>query len=342
MRAVVKVAPGMGNVSLQDLPEPVAGPGEVKIRVEFAGICGTDVHVVRDEYPNEPPVVLGHEFCGTIAAIGEGVEGFRAGDRVTASPTLRSCGRCRFCMSGQYNLCQHRRVLGFNENGAFASHCVVSADHVYRLPANVSFRAGALAEPLTPGVRAVIENTRISAGDVVMVCGPGTVGLMTLQVAKAQGATVVMLGVGADEERLRLSKHLGADETLNVEEADPKEVVNDLTGGYGVEAAFECSGAQDAALLCLELVCRGGSYTQVGLFGRPVTLPLDQLVLKEIRLKGSYSHHRSTWERALTLLSEGKVQAEPLISAELSLTQWEEGFRMMEAGEGLKVLLRPV
>jgi L-iditol 2-dehydrogenase len=332
----------MESVALQELPEPVAGPGEVKIAVEYAGICGTDMHVVRDEYPNEPPFVLGHEFCGTITAIGEGVEGFRAEDRVTASPTLRSCGRCRFCASGQYNLCKHRRILGFNENGAFASHCVVSAAHVYHLPEEVNFRAGALTEPLTPGVRAVIENTRISAGDVVLVCGPGTVGLMTLQVAKAQGAKAVMLGVGSDEERLSLAKDLGADVALNVEKEDPREVMNDLTGGYGVEAAFECSGAQDAALLCVELVRRGGSYTQVGLFGRPVTLPLDDLVLKEIRLKGSYSHHRSTWERALTLLSEGKVKTEPMISAELPLTQWEEGFRMMEAGEGLKVLLKPV
>jgi L-iditol 2-dehydrogenase len=182
MIAVVKTKGGKGNIELRDMPEPVPGEGEVKIEVKAAGVCGSDIHIWDGDIkiPLKPPVIIGHEFSGVIADIGDGVRGFEVGQRVVSETTFSSCGICAYCRTGEYNLCDDRRVIGYWLNGAFTRFCIVPASRLHTLPPDIDFHSAALTEPLACCVHAVVELTGISAGNTVVVIGPGAMGLLAL------------------------------------------------------------------------------------------------------------------------------------------------------------------
>lgn len=341
MLAVTKTAPGPGNVELREVAEPRPGPGQVLIAVAAAGICGTDLHIYHDEYPTRPPVILGHEIAGRVAALGAGVTHVREGDQVTTETYFHLCGACRFCRDGAPNLCPERRSIGSAVDGGFARFVLVPARNVRRLPDHVGLRAGALTEPLACVVHGALELPKVTPGDVAVVAGPGAIGLLTLQVAVAAGATVVVLGTAADAHRLALARELGAARTIDVGGEEAEAIIRDLTGGWGADVVFECSGAGPSAQGLLKLVRRRGQYAQIGLFGKPVAWDLDQVCYKELRVTGSNASVPSAWDTALRLLAEGKVRTEPLISAALPLTQWDEAFARFERREGVKLLLEP-
>ena len=343
MKAVMKVAPGVGNIELREIDEPQPGPGEVKIRVRAAGICGTDLHIYKDEFPSRPPVVLGHEVAGEIAALGDGVSGLEVGQRVTTETYYETCGVCRFCRSGQNNLCLQRRSIGSAVNGGFTSAVVVPAKNIHLLPENVDFEAGALTEPLACVVHGVHSTLTVAPGDVAVIAGPGAIGLLTLQVVKAAGATVVVLGTDADARRMSLARELGADHVVNVQQQDPRELVADLTDeGLGADVVYECSGAGPAAAQLLQLVRRRGRYVQIGLFGKPVAWDLDQLCFKELIATGSNASVPSAWNKAIRLLASGAVQTKPLITHSFDVTRWEEAFAAFDSKAGVKTILTPV
>lgn len=341
MQALVKYGVGVGNVGVREVPEPVPGPNEVKIQVKAAGICGTDIHIYYDEFETTPPVVMGHEFSGVVVEAGSEVSRCEVGDRVTSETYARTCMKCRYCRSGQYNLCPSRMSIGSKVNGAFARYIVVREENIHKLPENLSFEAAALTEPLACCVHAVLEETSIRPGDVVVVSGPGTIGLLCLQLARAAGSTVVVCGTRLDEDRLELARKLGADTTVNVEEEDAEEIVRSLTGGYGADVVLECSGAGSSARACLAMVRRKGRYVQVGLFGKLIEFDLEQVAYKELTVTGGNASTRTSWDRAIQLLGRRTVLAEPLISDRLPLSQWEEGFRRFRDKSGGKILLIP-
>ncbi|MFQ3566709.1 MAG: zinc-binding dehydrogenase [Aggregatilineales bacterium] len=343
MKAVMKVALGVGNIELRDIPEPEPQAGQVKIKVEAAGICGTDLHIYKDEFRSWPPVVLGHEVAGSIAAVGEGVDGLRPGDRVTTETYFYTCGVCRYCRAGQNNLCLNRRSIGSAVNGGFTQYVVVPKQNIHLLPENVDFQAGALTEPLACVVHGVLEPPTVAPGDVAVIAGPGAIGLLTLQVVKAAGATVIMLGTDADDARLALAQQLGADHIVNVQAQDPKPLVQALTPeGMGADVVYECSGAGPAAMQLLELVRRRGRYVQIGLFGKPVAWDLDQLCYRELVVTGSNASVPSAWIRALQLLEAGLVQTKPLITDVYPVTDWQQAFDGFESRRGIKSLFVPV
>lgn len=343
MKAIMKVAPGVGNIELRDIPEPAPGPGQVKIRVRAAGLCGTDLHIYKDEFRSWPPVVLGHEVAGEIVEVGEGVEGVTPGMRVTTETYFSYCGKCRYCRAGQINLCPERRSIGSAVNGGFTTHLIVPARNIHALPENVDFQAGALTEPLACVVHATLTTPTVTPGDVAVIAGPGAIGLLTLQVAKAAGAIAVVLGTDADERRLALAQALGADHVVNVQREDPLPLVRDLTeGGQGADVVYECAGAGAAAQQLLTLVRRRGRYVQIGLFGKPVAWDLDQLVYKELTATGSNASTPSSWLRALELMRTGKVRTAPLITHVFPITEWEAGFATFEDRSGVKTLFVPV
>jgi L-iditol 2-dehydrogenase len=343
MKAVMKVAPGVGNVEVRDIEEPTPQAGQVKIRVSAAGICGTDLHIYKDEFRSWPPVVLGHEIAGEIAEIGEGVSGIAPGERVTTETYFAYCGTCRYCRGGQTNLCPNRRSIGSAVNGGFTSYVVVPVRNIHRLPENVDFQAGALAEPLACVCHAVLTTPTVAPGDVAVIAGPGAIGLLALQVVKAAGATVIVLGTDVDEHRLQLARELGADHTVNVQRDDPEKMIADLTEeGLGADVVYECSGAGPAAQQLLKLVRRRGRYVQIGLFGKPVAWDLEQLCFKELTATGSNASVPSSWLRALRLMAEGKVKTKPLITGVYDVTDWRRAFDAFEARTGIKALLQPV
>lgn len=333
----------MGNVEVRDVPEPVAGPGEVKIEVKAAGICGTDIHIYYDEYPYlRPPVVMGHELAGVVAEVGEGVTRVSVGDRVTSETYAHVCGACPNCRAGRINLCTERRSIGSSVNGAFAKFVIVPELNVHLLPDNVDFIAGALTEPLACCVRGALELTTITPGDIAVVSGPGTIGLLTVQLVKSAGAHVVVCGTNVDEARLAMAQKLGADLVVNVQARDPEAVVGDLTEGKGADIVLECSGAAPSAQTCLKLVKRGGQYTQIGLFGKSIEWAMDQVPYKELKVTGSNATVPTAWRRALQLMALGKVNTRLLASEILPLTEWEKGFELFNRKDGGKIILEPV
>jgi L-iditol 2-dehydrogenase len=344
LKAVVKYQAGKGFVEVRDVQDPRPGPAQVRVEVKAAGVCGSDLHIYHDEIsiPVEPPVIMGHEFSGVIADLGEGVEGLRLGDRVTCETTAWSCGRCLQCRLGHHNMCASRKVIGYAFDGCFAKYCVVNEKQVHLLPDNVDLISGALTEPLACCVHAVLELTSVSAGDTVVITGPGPIGLLCLQLVKAAGGYAVMCGTSQDRARLELAKQLGADLTVNVEELDVLGLIGDLTDAQGADLFFECAGAPAAARLGLQVTRRGGQYTQVGLFPGPFELSFDLIAYKELRVTGSLGQRWTSWKRSLALLAQGQIDTKVLVSHVLPITEWREAFRLFEERQGLKIVLEPV
>lgn len=340
MKGVAKLEKGVGNVGLIDVPVPEVLAGHVLIEVKAAGVCGTDLHIYHDEYPSLPPVIMGHELAGVVAEIGKGVSRCKTGDRVTSETFFSVCGKCMYCRDGAPNLCASRKSIGSGVHGAFASYVLVPESNIHILPDTVDERSGAMTEPLACCVHA-LERTKVEAGQTVIVAGQGAIGLLMVQVAKASGAKVIVLGTDADESKLEVTRQLGASTVLNVQRDDVDKTVKELTNGYGADAIFECSGAPRSAQNCLTLVRRGGVFAQVGLFGRSVDWDLDTVCYKELTVTGSFATVPSSWRKALSLLEAGLVRTDLLVSHLFPVTDWNEAFNLFERGEGMKVMFVP-
>ena len=343
MQAIVKYQIGDGFIGLRDVPEPEPGPGEIKIAVQAAGICGSDLHIWHGdiEIPVKPPVVLGHEFSGVVSELGAGVSGLEVGQRVTAENSHSVCGRCEYCMTGYYNLCAGRLATGYAFDGAFASHVVVPAHRVHRLPDGVDFHTGALSDPSACAYRAVCEMGQVGPGDVVLILGVGSMGLFSTQYARLSGARVVLGGTPADAARLEIGRKLGADFTIDVTQPDAEKAILDYTGRGGIDVVLECSGAPAAARMGLNLIKKRGRYVLVGIVGRAFELDFDQVLYKELLVKGMFSHIYQAWEKAIALAAQGLIQTEPLITDVLPLSEWETGFRRFAERKAIKVLFEP-
>jgi L-iditol 2-dehydrogenase len=323
-----------------EMPEPEPKTGEMKVEVKYAGVCGTEIHIFHDGFRYNPPVIMGHEFSGVVTELGEGVHAFKVGDRVTAEAPAHLCGTCDFCRVGNYNLCSNRVGLGWGVNGSYAKYLVVEEAMAHRIPDNVSFEAGAVIEPFACVMHGM-ELTEISADQVVLVAGPGPIGLLWLQAVKAEGATVVVAGTSVDRDRLAVAKELGADHVVNVQEQNLVEFVRNLTRGYGADVVVECSGNEQSVNTCLDAIKKGGKYTQMGLFGKRINIDMDKIVVKELRIVGVQSQRWTGWERAMKLLASGKVKLEPLVTHQYSMADWEKAFTAFEAKQGLKIVLYP-
>ena len=340
MKALVKQGKGKANVGLMDVQEPRAKSNEVKVKVHATGICGTDLHIIKDEYPSDYPVIMGHEYSGVVVEIGDDVHKFNAGDRVVSLTAIVTCGKCSYCREGLLMLCNQRKSIGSGVNGAFAEYIVIPEEAVYKIPDNVSLDEAALTEPLACMVRCVIERGTVNAGDNVLVSGPGAIGLLTMQVAKACGGNVVVLGTSKDKKRLELATKLGAIAALAVDEHDEKEILN-YTNDLGFDVVFECSGVAASANTCLRLVKKSGLYVQVGLFGKTIDFDFDLALTKEVMITNGYASEPSSWTRALNLLKNKQVNVLLLISHKLPLDKWAEGVAIAEQKERLKILLQP-
>jgi len=343
MKAVVKYAEGKGKIELRDVPEPVPGENEVKIKVEAVGICGSDLHIYTWDIgiPTKVPFIIGHEFSGIVSEVGKNVKRFKGGERVTAENSHTVCGRCRYCMTGNYNLCKERKATGYAFNGAYASYCVVPEERVHLLPDNVDFITAALSDPSACAYHAVQELTGVDAGDIVLITGPGAMGLFSLQYVKANGGVAIVTGTSKDKKRLTLARELGADVTVDRSIDHLSEIVSEMTGGEGVDIALECSGSKEAAKDCLNLLRSQGKYTQIGIFGHPITFDMDKVLYGEIKLVGSFSQKWTAWKEAIKLFSEGKIVAKLLVTDILPLEKWEEGFKRCFDGRAIKVVFKP-
>jgi len=342
MRALVKVQRGDGFVELKETEKPKPAPDEVLIEVRRAGICFTDIHILHDEFPKaKPPFIMGHEFSGVIRETGMQARDWKVGERVVAETAAYFCGHCRFCQAGDTQLCPERKAYGYVYNGAFAEYIVIKSELLHRVPESVSDSEAALSEPLACCAHGALERVRIEPGETVLITGPGAIGLLMLQVVKSTGAKVILCGVHSDRERLKVGTELGADRIVDVQREDLASIVLEMSSGYGVDKSFECAGVAAAASQCIQLTRKGGTLIQVGLFGKPIELPFEEIALKELTVKGNFAHRKSSWTLGMRLLAEGKIKTAPLVSGEYPLDRWEEAFRKSEGRAGIKYLLCP-
>lgn len=342
MIALVKSKPGPGNVDLQDMPEPSCAANQVKVAVDWCGICGTDLHVMHDKFRNFPPVILGHEFAGTIVETGSAVRRFRPENQVAVlGATAVVCGHCIYCRRGEFMFCPDRRGMGHGVHGAFTRYVVAREDQLFLLPPSLTSEIGAMVEPFAVAVHAICEIAEWHLGDVALISGPGPIGLMCLKLLVAQGIKTIVVGADVDKQRLEKARELGAAVTINIAAEDLFSIVEDMTNGLGVDCALDCAGSQGSAANCLRAIRPLGRYVQVGHFGKEVTLPFDLIAFKQIRAAGSVGYNAVTWTRAIQILGQGQVNLKDLISHRLALQQWQTGFSACESKSALKVLLNP-
>jgi L-iditol 2-dehydrogenase len=343
MRAVVKYAAGAGNIDVRDVEEPACGPGLVKVQVAFCGVCGTDLHVLHDTFRNYPPVILGHECAGTVSEVGPGVHGVVVGEPVTVlGATAVTCGRCAYCRSGYFIFCPQRRGMGHGVNGAFARYLVVRPDQLYRLPDGMSLEAGALSEPFAAVVQAVTEITQVGLGETAVVSGPGPIGLLCVKLLVAEGIHTIVAGTAADAERLSAATRFGAAHVVNVGARALGDAAREITNGVGADVAFECSGHPDSVRACLDSLRPMGRYTQVGICGREIQFPMDQVFYKQLTVRGSITYTAATWSRMMNIFAQGRVRLDDMVSTTLPITEWQRAFGMVEDRSALKVLLYPL
>jgi len=343
MKALVKTAPGNGNLEILDVAVPECGPDQVRVEVAYCGVCGTDIHVMHDTFRNFPPVTLGHEMSGTVVESGKNVKGFSIDEPVTIlGATAITCGQCEYCRSGYFIFCKNRRGMGHGVNGGFTKYIVVRPDQLYRVPEQLSLAEAALSEPFAAVVQAVSELTPVQIGDVALVSGPGPMGLLTLKLLVAQGIRTIVAGASGDTERLAAAECFGAHAAVNVGEHNLAEVVLELTGGRGVDVAFECAGHHSSVRNCQESLRPMGRYTQIAICGCEIQYPIDVMFYKQLRIQGSITYTAATWDRMMRIYETGRLSFEDLISHRLPITEWEQAFNLCMDKKALKVLMHPV
>jgi L-iditol 2-dehydrogenase len=332
------------HLEIADLPDPIPGQGEVLVSVAACGICGSDVHGYDGSSGRRiPPIVMGHEAAGTIAALGAGVSGFAEGDRVTFDSTI-FCGACKHCRRGDVNLCDHRQVLGvscaeFRRAGAFAEFVAVPSRILYHLPESLSFAEAAMLEAVSVALHGV-SLAQISEGSAALVVGAGMIGLLTLQALRAAGCSRIFVA-DLDKTRLQLAQDVGATAVLSPD-MDLVEQVMQLTGGAGVDIAIEAVGRNETVKASIESVRKGGTVVLVGNILPEVTLPLQKVVTRQIRLQGSCASS-GEYPLAIELLASGAIQVKPFITAVAPLEEGPRWFERLYAREPnlMKIILTP-
>lgn len=333
------------HLELQAIPAPTPQDDELLVRVAACGICGSDVHGYDGSSGRRiPPIVMGHEAAGIVEQIGAAVTGFAPGDRVTFDSTVY-CGRCEFCERGEVNLCNDRQVLGvscgeYRRNGAFAEFVIVPSRIAYQLPQELTFPEAAMLEAVSVALHGVAVSGELQ-GRSVLVIGAGMIGLLLLQAARAAGAERVFVS-DVDVTRLALASELGASQTFLASGTELLEYILQQTGGTGVDVVLEAVGRDETVATAIDCVRKGGTVTLVGNITPQVSLPLQKVVSRQIRLQGSCAS-AGEYPQAMQLIAAGKIKVAPLITAVAPLEEGPSWFTRLHAREPnlMKVVLDP-
>ena len=336
--AVVNFASDRGSVELREVSVPDIGPDDVLLEVANVGVCGSDLHQWTGDHswPVNYPVVLGHEFGGTIVAAGDSVTGWNEGDRVVSETAAIIDPDSPMTRRGLYNLDPSRKGFGYGVNGAMTRFVRVPARILHRLPNSLSFEQACLTEPCCVAYSAVVKNARIEPGDRVVVLGPGTIGILCAALARLCGAEVVVVGLPADRARLDVAKQYGCETIMG----DARDWALDRDG-LGCDGVVDAAGASATLRIALELVRPAGWIAKVGWGPQPLGFSLDPLVQKNVTLQGSFSHNWPIWERVIALLSSGQLDVQPIIGGVWPLEQWHDAFEQMHTGQVVKSVLAP-
>lgn len=345
MEALVKTKHGKGFMEIKEVKNPEPEPNEVLIKIKAAGICGSDVHFYDGSLTHcVPPVILGHEFSGEIVQTGESVTPFSVGDRVVSEPHKGGCGLCLFCQTGQVEVCQKKRAIGYKIDGTFAPYITMPETSLHRIPDHLSFEHAALAEPLAVVIKGVLERTRVNPEDFVVVLGCGPIGLLAANAVKAEGARSVMItGTDLDEGiRLKAARQMNIGHVLNVQQEDIKEAVLSLSSGIGADLVVEACGVEAAIHQAFDILRTDGRIAAIGHTSRDyISVPWETGLRKAAHVTWSFSSNWSSWERAVSMLSGNKIHADRIVTHTYPLKEWKTAFESLEKLEAIKVLLRP-
>jgi len=344
MIGLYKTAKGPGNMELRETDIPKIEENEVLIEIKAAGICGTDIHIKKDEYPYWPPVIMGHEFAGVIVEKGKKVEGYEIGDRVVAEPHTKACGKCYLCRTGNIQICPEKRSPGWGIDGAFAKYLKMPEHLLHKIPDSMTFIQGAMVEPAANVVQDVLERGKVEPADFVVVNGPGAIGLMSVMAAKAGGAgRVLLIGAPADEEnRLPKGKEIGADYIVVAGKEDPVKKVMELTNGRGADYVLEASGSGKAIYSSIGMLRKLGRMSVIGLTGKKdIVFPWDDAIKKVITIIFNLSTGYTCWDRTISMINSKKIDVDKIITHKEPLKNWEKVFDDLENCKGIKGILLP-
>jgi L-iditol 2-dehydrogenase len=349
MRAAVLFGPQ--DIRLIDRPLPKPHSGEVLVKVAMCGTCGTDLKIYDGHFPLTLPLgafTPGHEWTGTVVALGETVDEFAVGDRVCIE-AHHGCGRCDNCLSGKYTACLNygnptkgHRATGMTADGGFAEYVVHHVSALYKMPPQVSFKDAVLLTTAGTGLYGLDAAGGYIAGYDIAIFGPGPVGLMTVQACKQLGAASVIM-VGTRTSRLEMGRRLGADHLINIRERDPVVAIRELTDGAGVDLAIECSGAVETPQQCVQVTKRGGKILVVAFYPQSVTLDLSAVVRSDITIYTTRGEGGNNVKRAVSLAAQGRLRGSDLITHEFPLEDIAEAFRVMREriDEAIKIVIVP-
>lgn len=349
MRALV--AHAQGQYSLDEVPVPVPGYGEILLKVEACGICAGDVKATHnaarfwggDGMPGfcKPPFIPGHEFLGEVAAVGDGVEAFKVGDRLVTEQIV-PCGKCRYCAEGKYWLCDPHDVYGFKShlNGGMAEYVLLPANaRNYKISKDIPTEEAVLIEPYACSLRGV-RQARITCDDVVVLSGAGTLGLGMIGAIRMRNPKKLIV-LDMNDARLEKAKAFGADEVLNPGRDNAIQRVLDQTDGYGCDVYIEVTGHPNSVGQGLEMICKGGRFVEFSVFSAPATV--DWSIIGDTKEIVIYGSQLSPYCYPPTIegIAEGKLPTAGVVTHTFALEQWEEAFQTAEGGKAIKVIIKP-
>lgn len=336
MKAIVQTGPE--QVEVQEREDPRPGDDEVLVRVHTAGLCGSDAHAYRYEGGYEwiqMPRIMGHEYSGTVAEVGDDVEAFEPGDRVIEEP-IHDCGHCFQCKNGQPNVCQNFSITGMHRDGAYAEYTLVEPRHLHAVPDGVPLEHAAITEPTSIATRAVFDQSTTTPGDTVLVEGPGPIGVLVAAVADSMGANVLVSGLDRDEEaRLPIVEELGI-ETVNTDSGDLDARRDGFTDGRGFDVVFDTTGHRSGLEMAADQVRKGGQVVVVGLPGEASELFVTPLVRGEVDLNTSYGSTWRNFEQALRLMENGTIDPDAIVDNSYSVSDPAGAFESFLDSEAVK------
>src|SRR6201987_4474443 len=342
MMAVVKpqAAPG---AEVREVKIPKYGRTDVLVKVEVASICGTDLHIYEwDRWAQgriHPPLIPGHEFCGEVVAFGDEVTSVKEGDFVSAEMHV-ACGKCLQCRTGEAHICQNVKIIGVDANGAFAEYVVIPESNIWKLDPAIPLEYASILDPLGNAVHTVLAGE--IAAKTVAVAGCGPIGLFSIAVAKAVGATSVF-AIEVNEHRARIAREMQADYVLNPAKEDVDAIIMEKTGGLGVDVVLEMAGHPDSIRTAFDIVRRGGRISLLGLTYKPIPLNFSEVIIfKVIAVEGIRGRRMyQAWFQITALLKAGKLHLHPVITDRISMKDFPKAMERLKTGEASKILVYP-
>ena len=345
MKAVVKMHDGVGGWVVKEMTREDPGPKDVEIQIKAIGICGSELHLYHDNHFYTPGTIVGHEFSGVISRVGSEVTEWRVGDRVISENHRTACGECEYCKTGHPMFCKDRKSMGYATNGGWAEYTLMPARLLLKIPDNVTYEEASMTEPCTIVINALCFRAPVQAGGTILVQGAGTIGMLAAMVAKAAGAgKVILTGTEIDREvRLPIARKLKQiDEIIDVSSSDLYQEIMARTDGNGVDMVVEASGAVTAINEAIRLVKKTGRIVAIGeAASEKIEFTWNAAIFRACDITFTYGAEYESWKLALQFMSDGMIDLQPMITHRLLLSEFHEGFKLLETKKGIKVILYP-